>query len=437
MIRKILSLFVFVAIFLAFFVGCKNNELPNGSSDIGSSEEAVSSETSSKASSSKMETSSVKTEISSETQSEEQEEEEGKSYDRPDKEDYKVSSKTESQSIKVYRNPKSVELGCFHFSLSRCEAFGYTLEARMKEFKAIVEAGYFNTYLSGASSELLEVIDVIAENGGTVWLSASKANNEKQNLDAQIENYKRYFEILKKRGYLDLINGFYWDEPNPNEYFLAQTERLYKEFGLRNFPVFACSSFIDFEGNVGEGNIVDASVKLTPETAKYLSDVAFDSYSTDVRDGALNGGKYKEWQQSISPNVVDGKSYYTELRRILQEAVGHPANFWHYPTAYRNYLWGGLDGLQYSDEDYMIANLEFLAEDVLSQQYPGGLILYTYYDYHGENTSFSKHAAVKDENGKYLLYPEVPKWDRYCRLLKETTEKFSSIYPNLAVNELG
>lgn len=444
MIRKVIAVSLFAVLSLCVFAGCKTAKTDGSSSVLASTE----TNGEGAAHSSKIETSSVKTDISShkeekeenatiekETSSKKEETSTIEKESSSKKEETstiekgsssqkeETSSMTSSEGVKVYKNPHNLELGMFHFSIDRCEGlieYEKDYVNKKREYKAVVESGYFNTFMMGMEN-YLEQAKIVAEVGGTIWFYAHNYDGKNVNLDEKIEGYKKAFKELEEHGYLDLVNGFYWDEPVPNEYFLEQSKRLYKEFGLRNFPVFSCARF---DKSTGEN-----LVKLTPETAKYITDVAFDAYSTDVRIGASNGGKYSDWQKTISPNVVDGQSYYVELRKLLQKAVGHPANFWHYPTAYRNYLWGGLNGM-FADEAYCIANLEFLKKDVMEQEYPGGLILYTYYKYHGEDC-LSRRLDVKNEDGEYLMYTDFEKWERYSKLLRDTVKQFKTIKPKL------
>ena len=438
MFKKILSVVFAALMIVGVLAACGEKPVSSNDSSTVASAEDVSSEKEA-SSSSKKESSSNKTQsVSSKKEDKEEKDETSSSKKnnvRPgnDEED-ETSSETESEGIKQYKNNKTVMIGCFHLSMGFCSYYGKNSAEQEREFREICEQKYFNTYLLGTGPNLLTEAKIIAENGGTFWLSGGKFNSKTQSLDAMIEDYKFYIDLLNSKGYGDLLNGFYWDEPIlgkvTNDDFLMQTEALYKNFGLRNFPVFG-DVFFNFEGN--EDIIWQTDRRLETKACKYLTDVGFDSYSTDVRDGAPNGGakKFEEWQRIISKDVVDGKSFYTEKRKQLMNIVGHPANFWHYPTAYVNYLWGGLNGLKYSDEDYCIANLEFLVEDVLKQEYPGGVILYTYADFHGENTGFRAHADVKKENGEYAYVPQIPKWEKYCKLLRDTTERFNKITPKL------
>ena len=344
-----------------------------------------------------------------------------------------------SSSLKVYKNPNTPGLGCFHFNTGTCEAYGTDTESKFREFTQVVEAGYFNTYLLGAGTNLIRAAKIVAENGGTIWLSAGRFDSKSSTIEVWGENQKYYLDLLKKEGLYDLVNGYYWDEPiwhgQTNDDFLTQSEYIYKNFGLRNFPVFACGEFSGSEGNPSIGVEADQMRKLAPYACKYITDAAYDSYSVDVRDGAPNANKYAEWTNAVGGKpITDGKSYYVQYKNHLKELINHPVNYWYYPTAYKTYLWGGLKGLQYADEDFCIAHVEFMAEDVLKEEYAGGLILYTYYDYHGKYTGFASHCDVKDKDGNYLIYPDAEKWPNYCNTLRETTKKFNTVKVKKAID---
>lgn len=346
-----------------------------------------------------------------------------------------TQSKTESDGIKEYKASETAQLGCFHLNMGNCDANGSDWDSREAEFRLICEQKYFNTYMIGAGQYALKEAQIIAENGGSIWFSAGHFNSKTQSLDSMIENFKFYIDYLTAKGYGDLINGFYWDEPlwkgMTNEDFLLQSEALYKNFGLRLFPVFSLGSFSKVEGNELLAEMrPDGPVKIDPECFKYVSDAGFDNYGVDVREGADNGGskKYSDWQTLLSPEVKDGKSFYIEAKKLLQKSMGHPVNIWYYPCAFTDSVWGGLGGIKTADEDYCIAHLEFMADDILKEEYVGGLIIYTYYTFNNKtNYGFGRRADIKNDDGSYALYPEQEKWPRYSKLLQDTTKRFNSV----------
>ena len=430
MLRKFLAV-VFAALLVAgILVSCGEEVVTSNDSSTVASTEDVSSEKEESSSSKKSSSSNKTQSVSSEKEDEKDEtssSKKGNIRGEEEEEEEDVSSETESTSIKVYKNNDTLQINSYHFNMGNCKFYGTDTESRIKEFTQVVESGCFNSYFLGLNQNLLTEVEIIAKNGGTFWVGAPKTY-EKYAFPEFIKDCEFYFDLLEKAGYLDLLNGFHWDEPSPSESYLKVTEELYKKFGLRNYPVFAVFSFSNAIGNEGEENIVDGYYKLNPYTAKYLTDIGYDAYSVDVREGATNGNKYKEWQQSLAPGIVDGKSYYTEIKKVLQKCTGHQANFWYYPTAYRTGLWGGLTGNR-ADEDYCIAMFEFLRDDLLKEEFAGGLSIYTYGDYHGEHATFRCSIDIKDEKGNHFCDCGNV-WPRFTQLLKDTRKQFDSIKRN-------
>lgn len=343
-----------------------------------------------------------------------------------------TQSVSSSESVKIYPNPSNIGLMCWSLTERNLNYYGNDKASRLRYFKEVVDQGYFNTYMIGGGN--LDELKIIAESGGTFWMMTGNPGDQVDaNLDGIIESTERTVKNFTEAGYGDIFNGFLFDEPLlggdiTNSQFLKLTKALYQKFGKRINTVFSTYEFTGVESNSAINPDSNAQVVL-PETLKYHTDVGFDAYSTDVRDGATNGGeaKFKEWQANCSPNIVDGKTFYTEHRRVLQEKVGHPANFWHYPCAWTDFLWGGLNGLSNADEDYWIAHLDFMAEDLLKQEYPGGLCLYTFRRTTSDNNeAFERHMDLKTELGNWAVYPDVPKYERYCKKLREWCEIFSS-----------
>jgi len=343
-----------------------------------------------------------------------------------------TQSVSNSESVKVYKNPSNIGLMCWSLSARNTNAYGNDKGAKLRYFKDIVDQGYFNQYMISGSD--LDEIKIIAESGGSFWImSGNDGYVVENNLDGMIEGIELTVNNIKEAGYGDLINGFLFDEPLlggdiTNSQFLKLTKALYQKFGLRINSVFSTYEFTGVESNSAINPDSNAQVVL-PETLKYHTDVGFDAYSTDVRDGAPNGGpsKFAEWQANCSPDVVDGKSFYTEHRKLLQKKAGHPVNFWHYPCAWTDFLWGGLNGQTHADEAYWIAHLDFMAQDLLEQEYPGGLCLYTFRRTNADtNEAFERHMDLKTELGNWAVYPDVPKYEEYCKKLRDWCEVFSS-----------
>lgn len=331
---------------------------------------------------------------------------------------------TVSSSVKVYKNKGSLGLGIYGLRLENCTANGYLQDSKIEEYTTMVNEGYFNTFFVSTDSNILTQVKIIAEAGGTFWLHTGDYRKEDGSIQSYIEDAKYYVDLLKRKGYGDLLNGFYWDEPvwrgMTNEEFFTMTKALYQTFGLRNFPVFATGEFSGLEGNE-IGTDADNMNKVLTSSLTYVTDVAFDAYGVDVRDGAVPTAEtLAKWKEKISPKVETTKDYYVEYKNKLVDHVGHPVNIWYYPCCYAAPVGTGLNGIKKADEGYCLGHLEFMAEQILSEEYGGGLVLYSY----SGDTGFKKHAAVK-QGGNYRYYPDEEKWETYCAALKRICNKFS------------
>ncbi len=422
MLKRILAVALAALTFCATLSSCGGEEKAASSqiTALESSSEIISSEQEALISSQK--TSSIESEIESQ-------EEKTSSKKTALRSDYVISSTTSSE-VKRYKKTDNVMLGAFHFSPRWCDSYGVDDKSRLREFREVVEQGYFNTYFLDLNYCFIESAKIVAESGGTFWVGFGNYNSDKNNEERYKEKVRNCIEQLEKEGLRDLFLGCIWDEPiwndQKNEDFLTQSRINYTVFGLRNFPVFATGEFSNMEGN-DIGATADEMNKITTEAAKYITDAAYDSYGVEVRDGyKWPKDRIEKMQQKVSPNIVDGKTYYTEYKRILKEHIAHDVNFWYYPCAYTTGITGGLNGIVTADEDYCIGHLEFMAEDVLKEKYPGGLIIYTYYTF-GDKAGFHKRMDLMDEHGSYKFYTEFEKWEKYCDALRNMTQKFNSI----------
>ena len=204
-------------------------------------------------------------------------------------------------------------------------------------------------------------------------------------------------------------------------------------YGKRNFCVFATGEFTGVEGNELElGTGAESMQKVLPYAMEYLTDVGFDNYSVDVREGAPNGG-FIERNKVEFPHIKDGRDYYEAVGDLLLRLTGHPANIWFFPTSYDNYLWGGLNGIKFADEDYCIAHLEFFHDLLDKYEHKGGLFCYTYAKF-GGTPGFQDHLALEAPPGSdefYLVAPEGKKWRRYTKLMQQYTAEFKTRKGNL------
>ena len=351
-------------------------------------------------------------------------------------------SVSRSETIKQYKSKGTYMIGCYQVRMGVMDHYGDDLLSRVQEFKDVVKQGYFNSFLLSYDQKYNQYeMPIIAESGGTFWLGMGRFSTagleteaeKKAKEDDYIAKVQEAIDFVDSLGCLDLLNGFYYDEPiwtgQSNEDFLTQTKIHYVNFGLRNFPVFATGEFTAEEGNAG-GDIPNADEmrKLNPSSAKYLTDVSFDSYRIDVRpEATYPQATYDRWEKNTG-NVHEcssGLDYYTAHRKWLIEYIGHPANFYHYPTAYHvKNIQGGLTSI--ADEAFCTGHLEGLAKDVLSDKAGGGLMLYTYPTNNLSSLNLSARLPIKDKNGYYTMFPEEEKWFTYDKALKNVKKKFDA-----------
>ena len=455
MLKKLLSILTVIAIFSAFMCGCKGTENDNISS-VAASEAAYSEKETSSISFESQKNSQNNSKTNSASQSSNKtssKETESKKPANTQSESItstvtsqgtnqnvsnssstasaNTSSSTQSSGLAITLKGKT-GVGIYHFQPHWTTNYGTSEALRMKEFEDVLKQGYFNTVIVSPAYLNNDNFWAICEKYDlSVWLSIySFYDSSKTNINSFINELDKDVSILKSnKSRWDRFYGFHHEETiwrgQSNADLLAETEALYKKYGKRNFMVFATGEFSSSEGNDIAMDVAKVK-KVKPEALKYMTDVAFDSYSVDVRDGASNGNKYTEWQK-VCPNIVDGKSYYTEYTKLLLKYCENDVNVWFFPCAFTYSLWGGLNGLSRADEAYCIAHLEFFKELLDKQKYKGGLMLYTYQQFSNvKELGMQSKLVVTDENGTQLLRPNEPKWHDYSKLLKKITAEYSS-----------
>ena len=345
----------------------------------------------------------------------------------------KSNSESEVDDINIDKTipgQNALAITMYHFNISRTTNYDGTGHTRFEELEDIFYNGYCNNIiLSGAGELEYEVLtDMLIKYNVSYWICPHAFFDSRY---TTIEEYMKQFdyleEVRKNKDLWDLFLGFHFDENiwrgQSNADFLAMTKALYEKFGKRNFPVFATGEFTGYEGNQNQINM-DANnmQKVNPSALKYVTDVAFDSYSVDVREGYSNGS-YINQLNSTYPNIIDGKSYYAEYTKILLDLFDHDVNVWYFPCAYRTYLWSG----DYSNEFYCIAHLKYFAELLEKQEFQGGLCLYTYEQFSSNDISLKKRLVVNNKKtGEQILWPNETKWKHYSNVFKEITTKFRS-----------
>ncbi len=322
----------------------------------------------------------------------------------------------------------TLSVGFYHFHPRWTANYGEEIEKRYEEFEDVIKAGYTNCIT--VEKEYInddEFWRIITEYDCTVWLNvyeyfdSSKQSYEEWNKDYDAA-LKKLMEAPER---WERFMGVHIDEPvwrgQTNEDFLTQTKRFRLDYNKRVFPVFATGEFMDSEGNAMQLKMDAKDMKkVIPEALEYITDVAFDSYSVDVREGYSNGGYPEKIGQKV-PGVVDGPTYYEKLADLLLRIVGHEVNIWFFPTVYTTGRWGG----GRVNEGFCKAHLEFFCDLLLKYEHPAGLSLYTYHQFGNvEEFGARDHIVLKGEDGKQKLRPHCAKWPEYSEALKKVNQRF-------------
>ncbi len=347
------------------------------------------------------------------------------------------NSSSSSESVKVTPSDRKTVVFC-GMSTGTANSYGETREDAFREIEDVAKAGYMNSLSDRGLLKYDKYWDIIIENDLTVWYSAFAVfDSSKQTLQQYmktlydiIDNYVKPYPERWER-----FNGFWYDEKiwrgETNEDFITETRDVYQKYGKRTYAVLATGEFTSIEGNDIGVSGEDMS-KIKTAAFKYITDVGFDSYGIDVRDGAPNGN-IKTYYQKVSKDIYDGPSYYREYTRILLELVGHPVNLWYLPCAYTCSVKGGLGGIVKADEQYCLAHLNFFHDELEKQTYAGGLMLYVYGLSKSSEDKGTKglkyHLAVEaDELSEefYKIHPEYPKWKAYSKRLREIVKEYNT-----------
>ena len=449
MFKKYLSGLLACAFVAVCLCACGDKEGAINSSGAASSEAAYSEiETSSEASSevsseesSKVSTPSKEEESSSEkensTSSKIQVGRPGASSEETNSEN--TSSRGQAVTLNVHPT-EALSMGVYHFTPDWArpmdvQATTENAAERYKEFEDVIAAGYFNTVIVPAKFIVDDAFwDICEHYGVSVWMSLynffdSSKNTIDQYLDKNVITYMS--ELKAKPERWKLFCGFHHEEPiwrgQSNSDYLTMTKALYQKYGKRNFTAFATGEFTGYEGNQLQIEMDAANMKkVNPSALKYTTDMGYDSYSVDVRDGAKNGDKYREWQ-NVSSAIVDGKSYYREHTKVMLSLLDHDVNVWFFPCSYTTSLWGGVGGLLRADEQYCLAHLNFFTEHLKEQKHQGGIFLYTYYQFREIEKGLRNHLVVEDWAGNQIVaVEETEKWYQYSARLREITAEFKN-----------
>jgi len=366
-----------------------------------------------------------------------------------------TSSQTQSSGIvQNIADLDTIGIGAYHFNPAFAhnyvteEATDWQLKnspkfdtLRYEEMEDVLKAGYFNTIIMNSKNfndvklwQLCEKYEV------TVWYHPkTHFHSEETSIDNYIKSIDSNLKTVKSnKKWWSLFAGFTFEEPfwmgkQSNNEFLAETEALYKKYGKRLMPMFAVYEFTSYENGNTNIDMDDKQIlKINPKSTKYLTDIGFDSYDVDVRQGAPNANRYSYWQSILpnKPKIVDGDSYYTEYISYLLSLVDHDVNVWFHPSASTRNIWGGINGLKVADEDFCLSHLEYFREKLYQQKYKGGLILYNYKQFKEGVQTLERLLVINDQSGNPKMFPEIEKWPRYSQRLKEITQEFKGTTDN-------
>ncbi len=348
-------------------------------------------------------------------------------------------SSTQSSSVKVSASDRMDVVMC-GFSPTTADYYGTKREDGLREMEEVIAAGYVNALSIGVDALRNEDLwNLVVKYDLGVWCSAwAVFDSKKKTLEQYTRNINETVDFIKQKDeWWSRFKGFWYDEKvwrrETNEDFIAETKYVYQKFGKRTYAVLATGEFSPIEGNADiTGDTVSDDRKIKPEAFRYITDVAFDSYGIDVRDGALNNDiarKYKD----IMPGIYDGKSYYREYTKRLLDMIDHDVNLWYLPCAYTCGISGGLDGLKKADEEYCLAHLNFFHNELKQRDYAGGLMLYVYSlskESEEEGTKGVQHFFVVetdyDTEETYKIHPETPKWRKYSERLRQIVKEYNS-----------
>ena len=297
-------------------------------------------------------------------------------------------------------------------------------EVKLEEFEDVLKAGYFNTViLENEHINWEEIWEMVEKYDLTVWYDIFELfDSKKGSVEDFFKPYLDELQIARSNPkYWERFNGFVFDENchrgQTPEDFNATCKYLYEQTGKRNFPVFAPNEITTMWHGPGQDY-------MTPAAFEYVTDVAFDVYAVDVRDGATNGFILRDAHNAY-PEITDGKSFFKVLMDGILEMAGHPVNVWFYPCSQERSIPGGVNGATRNDEDFVMSQLNFFDELMRTYDYYGGIILYSYAQWGANEHGLQSLIDVQDENGNQKIRPEDNQvWPNYSKQIREFTEKY-------------
>ena len=298
----------------------------------------------------------------------------------------------------------------------------YHLDPRwdsFENFNEMADRGYLNAFTITMDSFGTTEAALIkaAEIGAQVWLIAPEYYSAKETLDEYLAKIRKFTDKIKEKGLWENVVGFHWDEPllhppHTNQDLYDMTRALTEEYGIRMFPVFSAQEVM---GRKGNWNDPDGTLILEEFATEYLTDIGYDSYGYDYRIPSTQTmeNKLKSVNQTI-PEITSTETYYRHYFDTLKKrCLNKKARIWVFPCTYRTYTWAGI----HSDEDYCIAHLKGLTDLLLEQEYPGGILGYTYKSW--------SHASVGLD--LFLDKNNPDRWTRFEEAMRETYNKIKDI----------
>ena len=398
-------------------------------------------------------TSSVNTQMDSEPQSSSSNKKEENSSEKPNSSQVENAStaSSNSQSVKVAPADRKCVVFC-GMSYPTANSYGDTREDTFREIADIAKAGYINSLSEREYLELDEYWDIVIKYDLTVWYSQyalfDSTKIQEDGTTLTIDEHLEYLysvvdeHIKPYPERWERFNGFWYDEKiwrgQTNADFVTETKAIYQKYGKRNYAVLATGEFSGVEGNEELiGTKADEMDKILPSSFEYITDVGFDSYGIDVREGASNGNLAEKYKDEM-PGIYDGESYYREYTEMLLRLVGRDINLWYLPCAYTCTIAGGVGGIRKADEGYCLGHLNFFYNELENRKYAGGLMLYVYgLSEKSENAGIRglKYFLAVESEGytmdAYKIHPETPKWIYYSVRLRQIVKDYNSQKANI------
>ena len=261
----------------------------------------------------------------------------------------KEEEKEEEKSLyevdleKTVYNPLNEQMGMaiYHFSEGQWD------ELLADKF-GTKEAEFLTYY---RCSDIQGLRNIREKNGLAWWLISNPFPNRNTTefRDGWAENIKINAKAFKDAGVWDVLAGF-----ETEEICMAITQEQYKTLTrwLRDtFPdkrIFSCLSMYEVRGTAPAGFTI---APMSYDTYGYITDIGYDWYSH-----------------------LDEKQYRDAVELMLNN-MGRRNNvrIWFFPTSY-----------MFSsavDETFVTTHLNMMYDILLDQKNPGGLYLYTWYDY--------------------------------------------------------